>query len=141
MEKLNDITEKIMNERFGKDNVISLATAENNVPYVRSVNAYYENGTFYVITYALSGKMKQLAGNPQCAVSGEWFTAAGTGEHLGWFKSPENEAVAASLRNAFSEWIDNGHNNFDDPNCVILKIKLKNGVLFSNGTRYDIEFK
>ena len=54
MEKLNDITEKIMNERFGKDNVISLATAENNVPYVRSVNAYYENGTFYVITYALS---------------------------------------------------------------------------------------
>mgnify|MGYP000685418126 CR=1 FL=1 len=31
MEKLNDITEKIMNERFGKDNVISLATAENNV--------------------------------------------------------------------------------------------------------------
>lgn len=141
MEKLNDITEKIMNERFGKDNVISLATTENNVPYVRSVNAYYENGAFYVITYALSGKMKQLAGNPQCAVSGEWFTASGTGENLGRFKSPENEAVAASLRNAFSEWNDNGHNNFDDPNCVILKIKLKNGVLFSNGTRYDIDFE
>ncbi len=50
MEKLNDITEKIMNERFGKDDVISLATAENNVPYVRSVNAYYENGAFYVLT-------------------------------------------------------------------------------------------
>ena len=130
-----------MNERFGKDNVISLATAENNVPYVRSVNAYYENGAFYVITHALSGKMKQLAGNPQCAVSGEWFTTSGTGENLGWLKSPENEAVAASLRNAFSEWIDNGHNNLDDPNCIILKIKLKNGVLFSNGTRYDIDFK
>ena len=61
MGKLNNITEKIMNERFGKDNVISLATAENNIPCVRSVNAYYENGAFYVITYALSEKMKQLA--------------------------------------------------------------------------------
>lgn len=141
MEKLSPVTEKIMNERFGKDNVISLATAVNNVPYVRSVNAYYKNKAFYVITYALSDKMKQLAGNPQCAVSGEWFTASGTGENLGWFKSTENETLAANLRNAFAEWIYNGHNNFDDPNCIILKITLKNGVLFSKGTRYDIDFE
>ncbi len=141
MEKLSPVTEKIMNERFGKDNVISLATAVNNVPYVRSVNAYYKNKAFYVITYALSDKMKQLAGNPQCAVSGEWFTASGTGENLGWFKSTENETLAANLRNAFAECIDNGHNNFDDPNCIILKITLKNGVLFSKGTRYDIDFE
>lgn len=141
MEKLSPVTEKIMNERFGKDNVISLATAVNNVPYVRSVNAYYKNKAFYVITYALSDKMKQLAGNPQCAVSGEWFTVSGTGENLGWFKSTENETLAANLRNAFAEWIDNGHNNFDDPNCIILKITLKNGVLFSKGTRYDIDFE
>ena len=43
-----------MQERFGKDTVLSLATVENGVPYVRSVNAYYENGSFYVITHALS---------------------------------------------------------------------------------------
>ena len=49
--------EQIMRERFGKDTVLALATEENGVPYVRYVNAYYENGCFYVITYALSNKI------------------------------------------------------------------------------------
>ena len=43
------ITEEVnqrMTERFGKDTVISLATANENIPYVRHVNAYYENGAF-----------------------------------------------------------------------------------------------
>ncbi len=37
-----------MIERFGKDTVIALAAVEGGVPYVRSVNAYYENGAFYI---------------------------------------------------------------------------------------------
>lgn len=102
--------EAIMVERFGKDNVLALATAADNVPYVRSVNAYYENGAFYVITCALSGKMRQLAENPTCALAGEWFTAHGMGESMGWFRRPENAPIAAALRCAFAEWIDNGHN-------------------------------
>lgn len=57
MKKIKPEAEKIMVERFGKDTVIALATIENGVPYVRSVNAYYENGAFYIITYALSNKI------------------------------------------------------------------------------------
>ena len=68
MEKLSQKAGKIMNERFGKDTVIALATVEDGVPYVRNVNAYYENGAFYVITYGLSNKMKQLEKNPLAAI-------------------------------------------------------------------------
>lgn len=59
---------KILNERFGnnKDNVISLATISleqsedgNPRPCVRDVDAYYEDGVFYIVTYALSNKVKQ----------------------------------------------------------------------------------
>ena len=133
-------TAQIMAERFGSDTVLPLATSENNVPFVRSVNTYYEDGAFYVITYALSNKMQQLRSNPVCAIAGEWFTAHGRGESLGWFGRPENAAIARRLREVFAGWIDNGHNNFDDENCVILKIALTNGVLFSHGTRYEIDF-
>ena len=133
-------TAQIMAERFGSDTVLPLATSENNVPFVRSVNAYYEDGAFYVITYALSNKMQQLRSNPVCAIAGEWFAAHGRGESLGWFGRPENAAIARRLREVFAGWIDNGHNNFDDENCVILKIALTNGVLFSHGTRYEIDF-
>ena len=40
----------------------------------------------------------------------------------------------------FAGWINNGHNNFDDRNTVILRIDLTDGVLFSNGRRFDIDF-
>ena len=50
MQKLTAQAAQIMVERFGRDTVLPLATSENNVPFVRSVNAYYEDGAFYVIT-------------------------------------------------------------------------------------------
>ena len=64
MEKLNAESEKIMNERFSKDNIIALATIDGDMPAVRYVNAYYEDGAFYVITYGCSNKMKQVGKNP-----------------------------------------------------------------------------
>ena len=140
MSGISKEAERIMIERFGKDSLISLATAMDNVPYVRTVDAYYENGAFYIITYALSNKMKQIEENPVVAVSGEWFTGTGMGVNLGYFGKPENKEIAEKLKIAFAEWIDNGHNNFEDENTIILCVKLKSGVLFSQGTRYDIEF-
>ncbi len=139
-EKLTSKTKEIMNERFGKDNIIALATVKDKEPYVRNVNGFYENGAFYVITYALSNKMKQIKENPHVAISGDWFTAHGKGINLGWFCKDENKDIAKKLRNAFHEWIDNGHNNFDDENTCILCIQLTDGILFSHGTRYDIDF-
>lgn len=141
MEKLNEVTKQIMDERFGMDNVISLATSVDNMPYVRYVNAYYENGAFYVITYAHSNKMKQIEKNPTVALAGDWFTANGKGVSLGWFGKEENKEMAEKLRKVFAEWIDNGHNNFADENTIILCIQLEQGVLFSHGTRYEIDFK
>lgn len=131
---------KIMDERFGHDTLLSLATTDQNIPYVRTVNAYYENGCFYIITYAASNKMKQIDHNPIVAVAGEWFTAHGKGINLGWFCKKENHEIAQKLRQVFSEWIDNGHNNFDDENSIILCVQLTEGILFSHGMRYDIDF-
>lgn len=141
MEKLSKEAERIMTERFGKDNVIALATTENDIPHVRNVNAFYENRAFYVITYGLSNKMRQIDQNPLVAIAGEWFTAHGRGENLGYFGKPENVEIAGKLRQAFAEWIDNGHNNFEDENTCILCIRLKDGILFSHGTRYEIDFE
>lgn len=130
----------MMDERFGQDSIIAVATVKDGEPYVRNVNGYYENGAFYVITYALSEKMKQIEKNPRVAISGEWFTAHGMGVNLGWFCKDENKKIAEKLRKAFSGWIDNGHSNFDDENTCILCIRLTDGILFSHGTRYDIDF-
>ena len=140
MEKLTEQAERILLERFGKDSLIALATSAENVPYVRTVDAFYSDSAFYVLTHALSGKMLQIAENPVVAISGEWFTASGKGVNLGYFCKAENKHIADKMRIVFAEWIDNGHNNFEDENTCILKIELTEGVLFSNGMRYDIDF-
>jgi len=138
--KHNAQTELLLTERFGRDALIALATAEDGIPHVRTVNAVYIDGAFYVVTYALSGKMRQIAKNPTVAISGEWFTAHGIGENLGQVLLPENKAVMDILRAAFAAWYDNGHTNEADPNTCLLKIKLTDGVLFAGGKRYDIDF-
>lgn len=137
MIKLNQETDKIMTERFGKDAIIALATVENGIPYVRNVDAYYEKGSFYIITYALSNKMRQIEKTPVVGIAGEWFTAHGKGINLGYFCKVENAEIAEKLKHAFRAWIDNGHNNFDDENTIILCIELTDGVLLANGTRYE----
>ena len=137
MKKINQEVEKIMIERFGKDTIISLATIENAVPYVRNVNAYYENGAFYIITYALSNKIKHIENNSIVAIAGEWFTAHGKGINLGYFGKEENHMIAEKLKGVFAEWIDNGHNDFDDENTIILCVELTDGLLLSHGTRYE----
>ena len=60
MKEFSQEAEQVMIDRFGKNTVIALATTENETPHVRYVNAYYENGAFYIITYALSNKMKHI---------------------------------------------------------------------------------
>lgn len=140
MEKLSLESKKIMMERFGKDNIIALATMEDGVPYVRYVNGFYEDGAFYIITYALSKKMKQIEKDPNVAIAGDWFTAHGKGINLGYFGKEENAEIAGKLRNAFAEWIDNGHNDFSNINTCILCVRLTDGLLFSHGTRYEIDF-
>ena len=140
MEKLTKEVEAILLERFGKDSIVALATSIDNNPYVRSVDAFYEDGAFYVLTYGLSSKIKQIEQNPTVALSGEWFTAQGKGINLGYFGEADNSHIANKMKQVFSAWIDNGHNNFDDVNTCILCIRLSKGILFSNGTRYEIDF-
>ena len=138
MKRFDPEAEQIMIDRFGKDTIIALATTEQETPYVRYVNAYYENGAFYIITYALSNKMQHIKNNSVVAIAGEWFTAHGTGVSLGWFKKEENHTIAEKLKDVFSEWIDNGHMDFDDENTVILRVELTDAVLLSHGTRYEL---
>jgi general stress protein 26 len=137
---MNTTALELLTERFGHDTLISVATIDGNRPAVRIVNAYYEDGAFYVVTYSLSNKMKQLQVNPNIALCGEWFTAHGTGDNLGHPRDEKNASLMAKLREVFSAWYTNGHTDENDPNTCILRVRLADAVLFSHGTKYEIDF-
>ena len=133
----------ILNEKFGssKDNVLGLATiaVEPNAagkprPVVRDVDAFYEEGAFYVVTNANSSKMQEIALNNEVAIAVNfaWFTASAIGENLGWVRKPENAELRTKLRKAFEQWyvMANGENEGED--TCILKISLTSGIINLN---------
>ena len=133
---------QLIEETFGngKDNNISLATVarelgtdEKPIPVVRTVDAYYEDCTFYVVTYAKSNKMLQIEQNPHVSIAGclEMFTATGVAKNLGWVLDPKNAEIRSKLRTAFAAWYDMA-NNENDENCCILAIRLVKGTLNVN---------
>lgn len=132
----------LLNEKFGngKDNIIALATMSREtsvngsiIPVVRGVDAYYENGVFYITTNSKSNKMQQINANPHISIcsNSEMFTAIGIGENLGWILEPKNSEIRNKLRTAFSLWYDMA-NNENDRNCCILAIRLTKGTLNIN---------
>jgi hypothetical protein len=101
------------------------------------VDAYYEDGAFYVVTYALSNKMKQIDANPEvgvCAI--DWFSGHGTGENLGWVRDEKNASMMTKLREAFAGWYSNGHVNEEDKNTSLLRIRLTDGIVIDNEKKY-----
>ncbi len=134
----------------GKDNVIALSTIAMEpsadgipFPYVRDVDAFYEDGVFYITTWAKSNKMQQIARNKEVAfvVHLEGISGNGIGENLGWVFDPKNAELRAKLRKAFSDWYDFA-NNEQDENCVILAIRFTRGRIFRDhgAVRYNMDF-
>ena len=133
----------IMTERFGKDSLLAVATTDGERMYNRMVDAYFENGAFYVSTNAMSNKIKQIELNAEVAVCAvDWFSGHGAGRNLGWVLDPKNAGIRLKLREAFSAWYDNA-NNEQDKNCCILEIRLTDGMLIKDhhAIRYQIDFE
>lgn len=134
----------------GKDNIISLATITTQPnadgkprPCVRDVDAYYEDGVFYVTTWMSTTKMQQTAQNNEVAFSAcfEGFCGNGTAENLGWVSDPKNAELKAKLRKVFANWYD-AANDDSNENCVILAIHITSGSIMQDhgAVRYNMDF-
>ncbi|WP_042199285.1 pyridoxamine 5'-phosphate oxidase [Paenibacillus camerounensis] len=142
---------KLLEEQAGnKDGLITLSTIAlepgangKSRPASRIVDAYYEDGAFYTVTYATSGKMQQIAQNSEVAVCiiVENFTADGIGENLGWVCDDKNTEIMTKLRTIFAGWY-NEANNDEDPNTCLLRIRLTRGLWNDahKGIRNEIDF-
>ncbi|AMC92976.1 pyridoxamine 5''-phosphate oxidase [Erysipelothrix larvae] len=136
---------KLMNDYCGKgkDNVIALATIacdENSDgklrPSVRMVDAYYEEGVFYISTSASKKKMKEIEANPEVCVSGlDLFSVHGFAENLGWVKDEKNAEIRAKMTKYF-DWFTI-HADENNPDSIVLKVTLTDGVLTDNERTYD----
>jgi general stress protein 26 len=142
---------KLLDEKVGnKDGLITLSTIAlesgadgRSRPAARIVDAYYEDGAFYTVTYAKSAKMLEIANNPEVAVCVivESFTADGIGENLGWVLDEKNKEIIEKLRKIFAEWyyVANDESN---PDVCLLRVRLTKGLWLDahKGLSNEIDF-
>lgn len=135
-----DFMKGILTERFGSgEDIIAMATVDSGKPQVRNVTAYFREDSFYVLTFDKSGKMGQLAQNPDIALSGRWFAGHGTALDLGPAFSEENAPLAQPLKKGFTAWAGESHSGADQT-VRLLRLKLSDATFYSHGTRYEARF-
>ena len=128
-----------MKTLYGKDTVMALATVHEGKASIRNINAYYKDSSFYITSYALSNKMKEIEQNPSAALCHGLFVAHGTGENLGNPLKKSNLALRDELKRVFCAFYDK-HVNEADKNTCILKITLTDAVVFHNNYKYRVDF-
>ncbi len=126
----------------GKDNLIALATISLSTsaddrprPVVRMVDAYYEDGMFYVSSSSQKNKMLEIEKNSEVSICGlDLYAAHGIAENLGWVKDTKNAEIREKMKKYFA-WFDD-HGNEESPDSIILRITLTEGTITDNEQKY-----
>ncbi|MBU3187445.1 pyridoxamine 5'-phosphate oxidase family protein [Clostridium estertheticum] len=130
----------VMKELYGQDVAMPLATVNGDKANIRVINAYYKENAFYITTYSLSNKMKEITKNPNVALNHNLFVAHGTGNNIGNPLEEQNRELREELKQIFYVFYDK-HVCEEDTNTCILKISLTDSLVFAHDYKYFIDFK
>jgi general stress protein 26 len=131
---------EVMKELYGRDVAMPLATVNGDKANIRVINAYYKENDFYITTYSLSNKMKEIMKNPNVALNHNLFVAHGLGENIGNPLEEQNRELREELKQVFCGFYDK-HVCEEDANTCILKITLTDALVFAHDYKYFIDFK
>lgn len=134
-----EIVMKLMEELFSRDYQFAMATTANNIPSLRFIDTYFDNGAFYAVTYANTNKVKEIAVNPNVALCSRMgYSFCGKAYNIGHPLLPKNSEIRSNLIKAFEPWYFK-HNNEADDICI-LKIVPECGFIHKDGIGYEINF-
>lgn len=129
----------VLETLFAKDYQFALATSNDNIPAVRFIDTFYDNGAFYIVTYGKSQKVKEIENNPVVALSKDLYHFTGIARNIGHPLSKQNLKIREKLIKIFEPWYF-AHNNENDENLCYIRVDLKNGLFYKDGTGYKVDF-
>lgn len=137
--KLFERSMSILSELFGRDFQFSLATVNDSKPSIRVVDTYYDNGKFWIVTYAQSNKVKEIENNSNVALCNYLYSFKGNAYNMGHPLTEENKEIRERLIKVFESWYF-AHNNENDKDMCYVKIELTEGFFFKDGKGYRVDF-
>jgi uncharacterized pyridoxamine 5'-phosphate oxidase family protein len=130
----------VLKELFAKDYQFALATSNDNIPSVRFIDTFYYGDAFYIVTYAKSQKVQEIENNSEVSMCNKLYRFSGIAYNIGHPLCEENHAIREKLIKAFDPWYFT-HNNENDESMCYVKIELKQGFFYKDGTGYKVDFE
>ncbi|GLC30173.1 pyridoxamine 5'-phosphate oxidase family protein [Clostridium omnivorum] len=130
----------VLKELFAKDYQFALATSSDNIPSVRFVDTFYDDGAFYIVTYAKSQKVQEIEKNSEVSMCNKLYRFSGTAYNIGHPLYEKNHEIREKLIKVFDPWYF-AHNDENDESMCYVKIELRQGFFYKDGTGYKVDFK
>lgn len=109
-----------------------MATARENVPSQRVVDACYMGGAFWVVTHGRSAKVREMKANPCVSLCSSFHTFKCKAHFMGHPLLPANQAAREALAGAFEPW-HFACNDEGDSNLCYLRIVPESGFSTRTG--------
>lgn len=131
---------RVLADLFGKDCTFVLATVKDSIPSARVVDTYFDQGVFWIVTYAKSKKVIEIMDNPNVALCNQFHTFQGKATNMGHPLNEDNQEIREKLIQVFAPWYF-AHNNENDEYMCYVKIKPETGFFHKDGTGYKVNFQ
>lgn len=132
---------EIIKERYSNDTILLIATAKDNVPSVRSVDTFYYEGSFWIVTDLNCNYVKEIQNNPYVMMSDGghnrfWCKASIAGHPL----EEKNMSIRDIYLKVFHHWYKEV-NNENIPSLCCIKVTPYRGYIHKDkiGYTFDLE--
>ncbi len=126
----------IIQEKFQNDSIVLVVTAKDNVPTVRSVDSFYYQGSFWIVTDLNCNYVKEIQSNPYVMISDGghnrfWCKAYVTGHPL----DVVNKDIREVFLKVFHHWYKEV-NNEDIQSVCYIKVTPYKGYVHKDKMGY-----
>lgn len=111
---------EILKEKYSEDTVLLIVTARDNVPSVRSVDSFYYDGSFWIVTDLRCNYVQEIQRNKHVMISDGghnrfWCNAFVAGHPL----DEKNKEIRDVYKKVFHHWYEEVNNEKLDSTCYI----------------------
>ncbi len=128
-----------LEELFGRDFTFVLATAKDGVPSQRVVDTFLNDGVFWIVTYANTNKVREIAQNPHVSLCSDFYSFKGTARCAGHPLQEGNREIRSKLIRVFEPWYF-AHNDENDEDMCYIKVLPETGFFHKDGMGYRVDF-
>ena len=130
---------EIIKEKYSEDNILLIATARDNVPSLRSVDSFYYEGSFWIVTDLRCNYVKEIQNNENVMISDGghnrfWCKASVVGHPL----EAHNLAIRDVFMKVFHNWYEEVNNEKLDSVCYI-KVTPYKGYIHKDKKGYTFD--